>query len=953
MPRIIVTSRYLKSSSSKQLSHFVQYIATRESVEFYLPKEKNTPATEKQTELINSLLKEFPNGRNSLEYDDYKEKPTSENASELISEIIARNADIIGNKENFVGYMAMRPGAEKIGTHGLFSQTDEEIVLSNVAKEVAEHKGNVWTHVISLKREDAERLGYNNAEAWRQLVRRHIQTVAEATKIDMHNLKWYAAFHNTTHHPHIHLLVYSTNIRQGYLNQSGIESIRSSFANDIFQDELQHLYQEQTQTRDLLKAEANKFMKELSKNISDGNFENERLEQLILKLSDQLKTVSGKKVYGYLPKAMKATVDEILTELSKNETIAKMYEIWCSLEKDKLKTYSSVEKEILPIVNQKAFKSIKNIIIAEVLSMNSAISGFDIAQADDFFELPELNEQGNDFPSDDWPAEQSDSLESENIESDNIDKTTMFIEWSDTYKQACGYLYGTKGFEKNYDKALELFQSESLKGNLLAVYDIGKMYAQGLFGADEAEKANKYFKNALYGFAQLEPTAKKLRSYVQYRIGKLYNLGYGIEQNYSKAFEWFGKSASQGNKFAQYSLGSLYYYGSGVEQNYEKAFQYYMLSANQGNAYACYEVGKMLSSSQGTSENAEESYAYFQSAYNGFLKIEQDLADDKLWYRLGQICLNGIGCEVNTKKALNYFIKSAEVGNSNAQYELGKQYILGEITKQNIEKGLDFLTKSAESNTNSQYFLGKLSLDGNVISQDIDKAIGWLTKSAENKNPIAAYRLGKIYLTGEYIISNYKQAEKWFKLSAEQNNEYAQYALGKLYLDENYRDYSLAEHWLTKSSDQGNSYAMLYLARLYLSGEIPKDIEKAMELLRQSTEKENNSASYTLGKLYLYGKDIPQDIEQTKYWLNLSSNQGNEYAKPLLSRMDSSQSPSAFSLAISLLQNLSRIIAGDYNQNWYSNKLMVDRKLKRAIARKKQALGIKEDHTISQGGVSY
>lgn len=169
-----------------------------------------------------------------MEFEDYKNNPTAENASELISIIIERNADVIGNRQNFVGYMAMRPGVEKRGEHGLFNESNEPIVLDQIAEEVANHPGNVWSHIVSLRREDAIRLGYDNSDRWRELVMRHIADIAEQTIIPLCNLKWYGAFHDTTHHPHIHLIVYSTNPKQGFLTKQGIDKIRSVFANDIF-----------------------------------------------------------------------------------------------------------------------------------------------------------------------------------------------------------------------------------------------------------------------------------------------------------------------------------------------------------------------------------------------------------------------------------------------------------------------------------------------------------------------------------------------------------------------------------------------------------------------------------------------------------------------------------------------------------------------------------------------
>lgn len=255
MSQIIVTSRFMSPRNSSKRKNYTKYIATRETVEIREQKK----STENQQKLLDELLTDFPESKHYLEFEDYEKSPTTENASELISAIIERNADVIGNRQNFVGYMAMRPGVEKRGAHGLFNESEQPIILDRVANEIANHPGIVWSHVISLRREDAVRLGYDNSERWRELVMRHINDIAEQTKIPLCNVKWYAAFHDTTHHPHIHLIVYSKNPKQGFLTKQGINKIRSIFANDIFFDDLQSIYQEQTVKRDELKAESKKI----------------------------------------------------------------------------------------------------------------------------------------------------------------------------------------------------------------------------------------------------------------------------------------------------------------------------------------------------------------------------------------------------------------------------------------------------------------------------------------------------------------------------------------------------------------------------------------------------------------------------------------------------------------------------------------------------------------------
>ena len=370
MSLLIVTSRYLKSGTKKaktKRSNYTKYIATRESVEKRPQNTGKTTANQKQ--LIAELIKEFPMAKQYLEYSDYTKNPTAENASELISTIIERHADVIGNRRNFVGYMAKRPGAEQRGEHGLFTDSDAPIDLNAVANEVAEHPGYVWTHVVSLRREDAVRLGYTNSDMWRELVKRHIDDISKAQNIPIQNLKWYAAFHDTTHHPHIHLIGYSSDPRQGYLTKEGMAAIRSAFANDIFHEDMKSIYQEQTLSRDELKALSEDQMSEIVSQLGSGRIDI-RLVIKVRELYSQLQSVSGKKVYGYLPKDVKQTVNDIFFMLSRDENIRKLYDKWCEFEKAKYRMYTHKDKEIPVIVENKEFRSVKNMIIRTVLKIN-------------------------------------------------------------------------------------------------------------------------------------------------------------------------------------------------------------------------------------------------------------------------------------------------------------------------------------------------------------------------------------------------------------------------------------------------------------------------------------------------------------------------------------------------------------------------------------------------------
>ncbi|WP_418837560.1 MobP3 family relaxase, partial [Ruminococcus sp.] len=737
LSQIIVTSRYLKSGTQKSKNkrrNYTKYIATRETVEVRDQNimDRNDNATKNQEQLLNDLLSDFPEAKKYLEYEDYTVNPTVENASELISTIIERNADVIGNRQNFVGYMAMRPGVQKRGSHGLFNEKDEPIILDRVANEIANHKGNVWSHVISLRREDAIRLGYDNSEAWRQLVMRHISDIAKNQKISLCNLKWYAAFHDTTHHPHIHLLVYSENTKEGFLTNEGINKIRSAFANDIFKDDLQSIYQEQTLSRDELKAVSKTEFKSIVRKVQQGGFENPQLENLIRKLYSQLQNVKGKKVYGYLPPDVKETVNSIFSELAKDNNIRQLYEKWCSLESLKYKSYTQKEKELPPLVDNKVFQPVRNMIIRTVLDMNYPVIDVEIEEPepteqfanDDFYvdillKFDESEQSENDkvtFSDNDEPTAEDFIWSNENEVTVDIEdyepQSKYYLKWSTAYKEACKIIYNKQSKLEDFKKAEQLLLSESKSGNVLAIHDLGKLYSTDKLGAKDEEKSFAFYQEALQGFMEIEPDSDymfpyepkfkgqvmkpaDMRSYVWYRIGKMHCYGLGTEQDYEKAFQWFLKSSQEGHKFAQYSLANLYYYGNSVEKDLSQAFLWYQKSASQGQPYASYAVAQMYSKGEYVAENNETAQRYYKAALSGFLELEsKDQADDNLFYKIGVMYKNGLGTEADISKAIDYFKRSAEMNNKNGLYEYGKTLIQGKYIEADLNKGLECIEKA-------------------------------------------------------------------------------------------------------------------------------------------------------------------------------------------------------------------------------------------------------------------
>ena len=908
MSQLIVTSRYLKNGNQKNKTkrrNYTKYIATRETVEIRSQKfvDRNANATKNQEQLINNLINDFPESKRYLEYEDYEREPTIENAGELISTIVERNADVVGNRHNFVGYMAMRPGVEKRGSHGLFNEKDEPIILNQAANEIAEHKGNVWSHVVSLRREDAVRLGFDNSDAWRELVKRHISDIAKAQNIPLCNLKWYAAYHDTTHHPHIHLLVYSTNPKQGFLTKAGIDKVRSAFANDIFHDDLQSIYQEQTVSRDELKAVSKKEFESIVNMIASNGYTYPQLEELIRKLYIQLQNVKGKKVYGYLPKEIKETVNKIFSELAKDENIQQLYEKWCGLERLKYKTYTLKETELPELSANKVFQSVRNMIIRTVINMKPFDANTEIEGS-----------EPNDEYFDNTPQNMSPLFdESEPLAETETDESAAaikyYIKWNDQYKKACKLIYGKDAKLNDFKKAEQLLLSESQRGNVLAVYDLGKLYSTDKLGERNEETSIAKYTRALQGFLQIEPNSKKLKPYVQYRIGKMFCYGLGTEQNYQKAFEWFERSAKQKNKFAQFSLANLYYYGSGIEKDLSQAFLWYQRSSSQGQPYAAYSIAQMYRYGEYVTKDNDTAQRYYKQALSGFLKIESDdMANDDLFYKLGQMFKFGLGTDSDVTKAIEYFKRSAEMNNKNGLFEYGKALLIGEHIPQDKEKAVKLLEKAIKlENINAKRFLAIELISGEHLDQDIDKGLAMLTECADSGDAFACYRLGKIYLQGEIMSQNLDKAEKYLLLA--EDSEYTQYALAKLYLQE-------------------EKY----------------DIQKAVNYFENCADK-NHWASYQLGRIYLFGaKDIERDKEKAVEWFTKSANDGNECAQAMLDNISKFENVLLANTIFSLLISLSRCIQDSYGNDRKDLQSIVDRKLMRVIRKKKMELGEKEEN---------
>lgn len=369
MAKLVTKFKYLKPNRKVSAGGYAKYISTRDGVEKIDDTKKFAPAT-KQKNLIEKILKDFPDSKDMFEYADYLKKQNQCSASDFISRVMEDYAYEISGRKAYADYIATRPRAERFGSHGLFTDDGVQVQLSKVTEELDSHKGNIWTAIISIRREDAQRLGFNTGARWRDMLRTQTEALAKNLKIPMENLRWYAAFHNESHHPHVHLIAYSTVENEGYLTQKGVENLRSSFAKDIFQQDLLCIYEKQIEHRDKLRAEARDIVEDLVSKINSEIYISASIQHKLLELADRLSKTKGKKVYGYLKPDVKAIVDSIVDELSNDDRIKKLYDLWYEQKENTIRTYTDEMPDRIPLARNKEFKSIKNAVIKEALKLN-------------------------------------------------------------------------------------------------------------------------------------------------------------------------------------------------------------------------------------------------------------------------------------------------------------------------------------------------------------------------------------------------------------------------------------------------------------------------------------------------------------------------------------------------------------------------------------------------------
>ena len=532
MPKIIFTSRYLRDAPPEQLGNYVKYIGTREGVEKIDESKGHLPATAGQKKLIAQLLRDMPKAKEMLEYEDYRLHPTRRNASEFISTALEWNLDLLSKRENYVDYLANRPHVERIGEHGLFTDAGKPVVIARVQEEVKAHRGPVWTHVISLKREDAARLGYDSGKQWMELLRSKRAMFCKQMKIDSENLRWYAAFHNESYHPHVHVMVYSAKDHDGFLTEPAIEAMRTELAHDIFRQDFANLYEEKNAAREGLKAEAEQAMKHLIQEILSGTCLNQKIEKQIHLLSKRLQRTNGKKVYGYLKADLKQMVDRIVDELEQEPNIKELYQSWGTAREKIWQTYSDQPIPLAPLSQQKELKRIKNMVITEAMQIGGHhfLLEEPSAEENDLWIDGAVTETGSITGDGRTGESERRDAADEPEDSEPPEVTAFHAEWSDTYKAARQCLYGIDEKEPDFGEAFRLFSEEAEAGNALAMFDLGRMYADGLGREADPVKAHEWYRKALTAFVAAEQCAEERQlPYLQYRIGKMYAAGLGYE----------------------------------------------------------------------------------------------------------------------------------------------------------------------------------------------------------------------------------------------------------------------------------------------------------------------------------------------------------------------------------------------------------------------------------------
>lgn len=516
------------------------------------------------------------------------------------------------------------------------------------------------------------------------------------------------------------------------------------------------------------------------------------------------------------------------------------------ISSQKSKVYLSENKKD-DLEDAMPYDSLENSDIPDDLEMYLSSRNYD--------ELYEPN--APDYSTDIFPQEPEAYL-SENDKSDQAVER-LRIDWSKNYKLALDYMYGNEQnksavIKKDPEKAFEILSIESKSGNIIATYDIGKLYDSQMLKSNDGDTlSQQYYSKAFEDFHKLlsivsmsdDKRDNWTKSYLNYRIGKMYEYGLGVTQDYNSAIEHYKLSE---NKYAYFALGNIYKYGSGVETDYAKAFDYYMrsLSSKGGMPFASYAVGQAYELGQGVEKDLSSAHNFYAEALKGLEKVFTKNHDDNISYKIGMMYLNGKGTDIDLEYAEKYLLLSADSNNYKAQYMLGKLY--QSDSKKDLQKAEKVLINGAENAQDKtglcEYSLGKLYLS----QERYDKAASYLERSAAKDNYYAAYTLGKLY---QEQFNDNALAEKHLMHAAEHKDDVmgiAAYRLGKLYLS--FQEKRKALQYFIKAADKDNTYGMYAAGKILLESRKSTEVSKGIRYLSSAADKDFEPAIYTMGKYY-------------------------------------------------------------------------------------------------------
>lgn len=663
MAKLITKFKFIQPGG--KAGSYLKYIATREGVDKIDDSKALLPVTQKQKDLIAQILQDFPDTKEMHEYDDYKTDLIIGSASEFISRALEDNAQEMMSGKTYADYIATRPRAQRFGSHGLFTDDGEEINLTNVSEELNLHQGNVWTAILSIRREDAARLGFDDGYRWRDMLRTQTEKLSGNLKIPMEHLRWFAAFHNESHHPHVHLIAYSTVENEGYLSKQGLNNLRSSFAKDIFAQDLLHIYKEQTKHRDTLKAESRALMAEIISKINTGVYDNPVVETMLITLAGRLEKITGKKVYGYLKEDVKDLIDSIVDEIAKDERVSALYDLWYQKREEILATYTEKMPDRIPLSKNKEFKSLRNAVIQEALNITAE------------------QVMDEETPDEDIPVSEPQDEEIEAVEPplplSDYDRMKQREESGNKWEQygLSKMFLDRKSELYNPQEAVRWLIKSARQGYTVAQYMLGKLFLKG----------EDVIKNAEYALRWLEEAVEQNNHYAQYLLGKTFLKGEDVDRDIGRAEKLLSDASAQGNRYAAYTLGKAYLDGTVLLQNIPKAIELLTQSADKGFTPAQYLMGKLLYRGQAIPQNIEKALLYLESA------VENENAYAA--YLAGKIRLTEEGFK-DISKAIHLFRLAAEQGNDYAEYQLGKLYLYGKEVEQDYDQAIRWLTASAE-----------------------------------------------------------------------------------------------------------------------------------------------------------------------------------------------------------------------------------------------------------------